>query len=321
MKRLNVAQAMTPLLLSITTAAQRFPPAQQPPAYSSPTVAIGGANLPFLPLGASDLVHLTVSDSPEMSQSFRIDEEGQLNLPLLQAPIPAKGLMPDILRDHIAWALRDQHLLVDPIVDVSVIEYRSRDVTIAGAVKTPTTVQQLGNLRLLGALSLAGGLLPEAGPEIIVEQADGRNQRVPVRGLFDGLHPELNIPVFPGAQIRVPQCERVYVVGDVKRPGAFPFVAMEDTTVLQVLALSGGLDSFSLRRAYIYRIAPGKTQKEVIEVPLRRILDRKATDVKLVANDILYVPTNNAQKNSASVLNHLTGVGNTAVSAAIWSSH
>jgi polysaccharide export outer membrane protein len=315
-KILNVAQALAPMLLTISTAAQRLPP-----AYPSPTMAIGGANLPFLPLVASDLIHLTVSDSPEMSQSFRIDEEGQLNLPLLQAPILAKGLMPDMLRDHIAWALRDQHLLVDPIVDVSVIEYRSRDVTIAGAVKTPTTIQQLGNLRLLAALSQAGGLLPEAGPEIIVEQADGRTHRVSVRNLFDGLHPELNIPIFPGAQIRVPQCERVYVVGDVKRPGAFPFVAMEDTTVLQLLALSGGLDSFSLRRAYIYRLDPGKPQKQVIEVPLRRILDRKATDMRLVANDILYVPTNNAQKNSASVLNHLTGVGNTAVSAAIWSSH
>jgi polysaccharide biosynthesis/export protein len=320
-KKLRVAQAIAPVLLSIAASAQHLSPAQPAPAYSSPAVAIGGANLPFLPLGASDLIHLTVSDSPELSQSFRLDGQGQLKLPLLQAPIPARGLMPDMLRDHIAWALRDQHLFIDPIVDVSVIEYRSRDVTIAGAVKTPTTIQQLGNLRLLAALSQAGGLLPEAGPEIIVEQANGRTQRLSVRALFDGLHPELNIPILPGAQIRVPQCERVFVVGDVKRPGAFPFIAMEDTTVLQLLALSGGLDSFSLRRAYIYRIDPGRTQKQVIEVPLRRILDRKALDVRLAANDILYVPTNNAQKNSASVLNHLTGVGNTAVSAAIWSSH
>jgi polysaccharide biosynthesis/export protein len=319
--KLKMAQAFAPVLLSIATSAQRLPPAQSVPVYTSPTVATGGANLPFLPLGASDLIRLTVSDSPELSQPFRLDGQGQLVLPLLQAPLAAKGLMPDMLRDHIAWALRDQHLFVDPIVDVSVIEYRSRDVTIAGAVKTPTTIQQLGDLRLLAALSQAGGLLSEAGPEIIVEQANGRTQRLSVRALFDGLHPELNIPILPGTQIRVPQCERVFVVGDVKRPGAFPFVAMEDTTVLQLLALSGGLDSFSLRRAYIYRIEPGMPEKQVIEVPLRRILDRKALDVKLVANDILYVPTNNAQKNSASVLSHLTGVGNTAVSAAIWSSH
>jgi hypothetical protein len=59
----------------------------------------------------------------------------------------------------------------------------------------------------------------------------------------------------------------------------------------------------------------------VIEVPLRRILDRKAADVKLAANDILYVPVNNAMKNSASVVNHMTGMSSAAASAAIWSAH
>ena len=169
--------------------------------------------------------------------------------------------MPDALRNEIAAALRTQHLLVNPVVDVSVIEYRSRDVTIAGAVKAPTTIQEIGNLRLLNALSQAGGLLPEAGPEIIVEQANGSIQRLSVRQLFDGEHPELNVLIFAGAQIRVPQCERVFVVGNVKRPGAFPFQNLQDTTVLQLLALSGGLDSFSLNKAYIYREQLGSAAK------------------------------------------------------------
>ena len=321
MTKLKVARVFAPVLLSVAAAAQRLPSPQPGPADPPATLASGGANLPFQPIGVSDLIRLTVSNSPELSQSFRVDAQGKLSLPLLQMPVPAEGLMPDALRDHIAAALRAQHLFVNPIVEVSVIEYRSRDVTIAGAVKTPTTIQELGNLRLLAALSQAGGLLPEAGPEIIVEQASGRTQRVSVRALFDGLHPELNIPILAGAQIRVPQCERVFVVGDVKRPGAFPFLAVENTTVLQLLALSGGLDAFSLKEAFIYRIEPGETRKQVIEVPLRRILDRKAPDVKLAANDILYVPVNNTIKNSANVVNHMTGMSSAAVSAAIWSAH
>jgi polysaccharide biosynthesis/export protein len=318
MKNPRVAIVIFPALISIATAAQRLSSPQPGPAFSETPVAIGGANLPFQPIGVSDLVHLTVDDSPELSQSFRVDKHGNLNLPLLRAPIHAEGVMPDTLGNEIAATLRAQHLLVNPVVDVSVVEYRSRDVTIAGAVRTPITVQEIGNLRLLNALSQAGGLLPEAGPEVIVEQANGNMQRLSVRQLFDGYHPELNILVHAGAQIRVPQCERVYVVGNVKRPGAFPFLNLQDTTVLQLLALSGGLDSFSLNKAYIYREAQGAPQKTEIEIPLRRILDRKAQDVKLAANDILYVPTNGKLKASASVLNHVTGMGNTAVSAAIW---
>jgi polysaccharide biosynthesis/export protein len=321
MRKPGVAIVMVPVLISIPCMAQRLSSPQ--PGQVSPATAftIGGSNLPFQPIGASDLVRLSVDDSPELSQTFRVDQQGNLNLPLLNKPIPAAGFMPDALRNEIAAALKAQHLLVDPVVDVSVVEYRSRAVTIAGAVKTPMTIEELGDLRVLSALSQAGGLLPEAGPEIIIEQANGSEQRISVHKLFDGLHPQLNIPVTAGAQIRVPACEQVFVVGDVKRPGAFPFLDLQDTTVLKLLALSGGLDSFSRDKAYIYRNAPGNAPKTEIVVPLRRILDRKSADVKLAPNDILYVPTNDKLKTTASVLNHVSGMGNAAVSAAIWSSH
>jgi polysaccharide biosynthesis/export protein len=318
MKNSGVAIVVAYVLLSIAAVAQRLASPSPGPASPATPAFLGGANLPYQQIGASDLVHLTVYDAPELTQSFRVDTHGNLNLPLLKAPLHAEGLMPDALRDEIAAALRTQHLLVNPVVDVSVVEYRSRDVTIAGAVKAPTTLQEVGDLRLLGALSQAGGLLPEAGPEIIVEQANGSLQRLSVREIFDGFHPQLNIRILAGAQIRVPSCDQVFVVGNVKRPGAFPFRSLQDTTVLQVLALSGGLDSFSRNKAYIYRQEQGSAQKTEIEVPLRRILDRKADDVRLVANDILYVPTNGKLKTSATVANHVTGIGNTAVSAAIW---
>jgi polysaccharide export outer membrane protein len=35
-------------------------------------------------------------------------------------------------------------VLVDPIVTVSVVEYRSRPITVTGAVKTPLTFQATG---------------------------------------------------------------------------------------------------------------------------------------------------------------------------------
>src|ERR1700760_4820753 len=138
------------VLIPIALPAQRLSASQPGPAFPATPATLGGANLPFQPIGASDLVRLTVYDAPELTQSFRIDKQGNLNLPLLQSPIHAAGLLPDELRDAIRKALRDQHLLVNPVVDVSVVEYRSRDVTISGAVKSPITVQEFGNLRVLG---------------------------------------------------------------------------------------------------------------------------------------------------------------------------
>ena len=100
----------------------------------------------------------------------------------------------------------------------------------------------------------------------------------------------------------MPKCEYVFVVGDVKQPGALPFTETDDTTVLQLLALSGGLDSYSRNKAYIYRQEPGSSQKKEIEVPLKLILDRKSPDIKLAPNDILYVPINGKLKASASLI-------------------
>jgi hypothetical protein len=44
------------------------------------------------------------------------------------------------------------------------------------------------------------------------------------------------------------------------------------------------------------------TKKREIDVPLKRILDRKSPDVKLAPNDILYVLTNGKLKAGVSLI-------------------
>ena len=227
--------------------------------------------------------------------------------------------MPDALRDEIAATLRAQHLLVNPVVDVSVVEYRSRDVTIAGAVKTPTTIQEIGNLRLLDALSQAGGLLPEAGPEVIVEQANGSYAAAVCPPTLRRISPGAEYPdprrrADPRAAMRARLCGR-----QREAAGSLSFPAICRTPPCSNCWRSAAASIPSASTKPISTARPkAAPQKTEIEIPLRRILDRKAQDVKLAANDILYVPTNGKLKASASVLNHVTGMGNTAVSAAIW---
>ena len=312
--------AATLVLLGSTSYGQHAtqPPASRP-APPLPVSSDNGSNLPLQPLGPSDLIRLSVYDSPELSRSFRVDQQGELELPMLNQPVNVKGLMPEAAAKLIADDLRNQHMLVNPIVDVSVVEYRSRAITISGAVKSPTTIQELKETRLLDAINEAGGLSSDAGTEVVVEKPGQPPTHILLKDLFDGSHPDLNIAVNGGDHISVPEMQRIFVVGQVKAPGAFPFTDAQDTTVLKALAMSGGLESFNKSTVYILRQKPGTTTKEQIPVPLRAIMDRKSPDVALAANDILYIPTNRGMKNAASVLNHITGIGNTAASAAIWS--
>jgi len=273
----------------------------------------GSMNLPAQKIGADDLIAIAVYDSPELTRTVRVSEEGQIRLPMLKRAIPASGLMPRELEAAIADALRAEQILVDPVVTVTVVEYRSRPVSVAGAVKHPVTFQATGNVTLLDALTRADGLAPEAGSEILLTHAtaDGKTttEHIGVRALLEGEHPELNRRLAGGEEIRVPEAARIYAVGNIKNPGAFPIKDSKETSVLKVLALAGGLAPFSSKQAYIYRPKPGAADKEEIPVPLSRIIARKSPDVALKADDILYVPDDKGRRLSASALEKILGFG------------
>ena len=268
MRKLTVAIVMVPTLISIAATAQRLPSPQPGPVSPAAPVAIGGSNLPFQPIGASDLVRLTVDDSPELSQTFRVDQQGNLNLPLLNKPISAAGLMPDVLRDEIAASAQGATSVGKPCCRC----FRCR-------VSQPRrhhcrggqdTHDYSGTGRPARTRRVKPGGWPAARSRPGDHRRAGQRQRAANLRTSSSSTDFTRSSIFPvtaGAQIRVPQCEQVFVVGDVKRPGAFPFQDMHDTTVLKLLALSGGLDSFSRNKAYIYRAAPGNAQKTEIEVP------------------------------------------------------
>ena len=86
------------------------------------------------------------------------------------------GVKPADLEQTIAQALKQQHILVEPSVSVSVLEYRSRPVNVVGAVRHSVTFQAMGDVKLLDAIAKADGLSPEAGPEILISSI-GPQQR------------------------------------------------------------------------------------------------------------------------------------------------
>ena len=248
--------------------------------------------------------------------------DGSIRLPMLKEKVKADGLLPAQLEVSIADALKKEQLLVDPFVTVTMVEYHSRPISIAGAVKRPVTFQAVGQVTLLDALTQADGLSPEAGGEILISRPspDGDKktslvQRISVKGLIDAADPELNVKLFGGEDIRVPEVGKIFVTGNVKRPGMYPVRDSSDTTVLKALALSEGLMPYAGSLAYIYRPDDRTNSKNEIQIDLRRILSRKAPDVQLQARDILYIPDSSGRRN----LDKFWGVGvSTASGLLIW---
>jgi polysaccharide biosynthesis/export protein len=275
-----------------------------------------GSNLPVEKIGNNDLIGITVYDEPELTRTVRIGSDGEIRLPMLRRHIQAAGIYPAELETAITSALVEENVLVEPIVTVSVIEYRSRPITIAGAVKTPATFQAIGTVTLLDAISRAGGLTDNAGSEILVSHpaANGNDKppiltkRVSVSSLYRAEDPASNLTLQGGDNIRVPEAGRIFVAGNVKKPGAFYITDGSESSVMKALALSEGLDSFASHKAYIYRVEGGSGGRNEIPIELKKILNRKSPDVPLLANDILYIPTATGAQASLKVLQASVGL-------------
>jgi polysaccharide biosynthesis/export protein len=298
--------------------------APRPEAYPSEP-----ANLPVEKLGPDDLLGISVYDSPELSRTVRVDADGNIRLPMMRQRIQAAGLFPYELEKSITTALVAENILVNPVVTVSVVEYRSRPITVAGAVKFPLTFQATGNVTLLDAISRAGGIAENAGSSILVTRpaqnaaagAAPLTQRVPVRSLLDGEDPTLNVKLEGGEQIRVPEAGRVFVAGNVKKPGVYPITDGPESSVLKAIALSQGLDSYSAHTAFIYRSEAGMHGKNEIPIDLKGILNRRVPDPPLYADDMLYIPNSSGRRNTAKIVELTLGFGLGLASVLLLAAH
>jgi protein involved in polysaccharide export with SLBB domain len=110
----------------------------------------------------------------------------------------------------------------------------------------------------------------------------------------------VTVPVFavpqkpaPGTSVREPTAPPkriVYVVGEVNRPGGHVLRAGEIVTILKALELSEGLNEAADKGSA--RIIKRRDDGSVYEIPvdLNRVIQGKASDLKLSGGDVLFIP-------------------------------
>lgn len=86
--------------------------------------------------------------------------------------------------------------------------------------------------------------------------------------------------------------KQVYVLGEVKSPGAVPLPTESGLTVLEAISLAGGLTAIAApdRTRVIRTGADGKPQNFTVEVSAITKRGQKDKDLPLVPSDVVYVP-------------------------------
>lgn len=200
------------------------------------TRATGDSQREEYVIGPEDVVEVEVVGQPDHSRA-RVYTDGTIQVNLI-GRINASGRTPKQLGAEIGSALRAGGYYANPIVNVEVVGFSSRYVTVLGAFGSPGLVPINRPYRLSEILARVGGVREGAADYIIVRPETGPEMRYNIEKLAAGESSE-DPMVVPGDKIFSPIAELIYLTGQVKSPGTYPFKT--NMTIAQLIARGGGL--------------------------------------------------------------------------------
>ncbi len=289
--------------LVVSTASLRLVSLEQQREANSSSQQQQTANAEQVVIGSGDLLEISVYGAPDFNRQVRVSDGGEISLPLIGV-MKVSGLSVTAAEQSVQRRLIDGGFFNDPQVSIFEKEYATQGVSVLGEVQKPGVYPLLGARTLFDVISAGGGTTPKAGKTAIVTHRDHPDQPKTVTLPYDeaGLSRGDNIQILPGDTVVVSKAGIVYVVGDVRQPSGF----VMDNPQLTVLANP----TAALDRAKLIR----KTQNGMTEMPVsvKKIMESKAPDVRLQADDILFVPSSaaksGAKRGLEAILQAATGV-------------
>lgn len=188
--------------------------AQQKEAEKSESDAKNASGRPAAAAGdyvlqPQDLVRMQIFQEPDLERELRISQESSVALPLIgHVDLKNKTVRQaeELIRQRY-----DADYLVNPQVNLTVLEYAPRSVDVVGAVNTPGVVYfpKEEGLTLIGAISRAGSFSRLANKKQITlkrRNPDGTidTYRIDVDELMKGESTQ-TWPLQPGDVITVPE--------------------------------------------------------------------------------------------------------------------
>lgn len=253
-------------------------------------------------LGAGDELTIEVWGYSELSGKHIVGPDGKITLPLVGAI-----RLSELSREQAARAITNKFTpyYTDLSVAVRVDRYASNRVLVLGRVSHPGEIQfGMTQPTLLEAISLAGGFAQASGLEGEAQSLlfthcaifRGRDKIVwiELEPLLTGKDLSLNIKLQRNDVVYIPDIEEklVYVLGEVRNPGAFRLTP--NMSFVELLAKAGG-PTMNAAPGKINVIRPEQGINQLMALS-ELIAPNQNINVALQEGDIIYVPTDTITK-------------------------
>ncbi len=278
-------------------------------------------------ISPGDLLEITLAsgrNDEDETKPFqaRVTQAGTVDAAPI-GPVPVAGLEPSVAEQRIAQAAIERGLFVRPTVTLQVLKPAVNRITVLGAVTEPG-VKELpkGSSDLARALAAAGGLTEEASTKVDVLRystetfmADGKAN--PQSPRSDGVElasynatagtappqttridlaqaPAKNQPSYAlgdrDVVMVLPQDKQfIHVTGLVRLPNQFEMPRHQDVTLMDAIALAGGVSSPMADKVFIIRRLPDMPEPAVIEVSIKDAKRDGNENIRLAAGDLVSV--------------------------------
>ena len=289
-------------------------------------------------VGPGDQITVRVLGEKDFDTVATVDENGNIELPFADAPVPAMCKSERELRDDVTKILGKY--LRSPQVGLSVTDRKSRPpVTVSGEVSKQQQVDLTRKTRLWELITFSGGITENAGGTIEVfrtqpplcaapdemaswraeaeanKEMGGTARMYSISTVQQGKD-DSNPIIYPGDIINVQRGKPIYVIGEV-RNGQGLMIKEGGLQLSQAIAMVGGVNAGAKTKdVKIYRRKTDSIDREVISVNLDSIKKEGKGDVSLQPNDIVEV--GKAPESIAkTILKTITGVGTSGLSTVV----
>ena len=301
-------------LASVAAAQDSGGSAPQTPSVSSSAPSLDSMGVKKYLLGPGDMLDLRVYNEPQFNGPLVVDDEGNVAIPFIEAPIRAQCRSDREIKIDVVKAL--SRYLNKPQVSLRLTEAKSRPPAIVyGAVRSPQRVQMQRRVRLLDLLAVSGGVNEAAGGDVQIfhteplmcpepedlaavpmdtykpsDPTDIGYDLFNLRELREGKQ-EANPVIRPGDIVIVQEAQPVYVMGAVRSPQGL--YLKEGMQLKQAVAMVGGLTKEAkASEVVIWRKQKGQSERKKMIVNYNDIKKEKSKDIDLQPYDIVEVQDN-----------------------------
>lgn len=247
-------------------------------------------------VGAGDMLKIEVVEVENTETTTMVMPDGRLYYDIAPGIYAIGKTIPE-LEAELAMALKDVYPL--PIVNINAVRIRSSSYSIMGQVVTPGVYEIGKPTTVLDAVSLAGGIrssevasrtqnLADLRRSVLIR--DGKIIPVNFENLIEKGNMKHNVYLRPNDYIYLPTKgnEKVYVLGNVRRPQAVPYSS--ELTFVRAIASAGGPAPSTYRKGLLVIRGATTAAPHVAPVDLQSVLHGRVADFHLQPGDVIWVP-------------------------------